>query len=202
MRASGFRACAIVLLYLAGARSGAGAAAQDSWGLPQLMAALAQVKSASAQFTERKTLRILTEPLTLSGRLAYVAPSHIEKITLSPTPEKLVMDGDRVTIVAGPNNETQTFSVAEYPQIGGLVEGIRATLAGDLPTLNRFYAMRLSGTATAWDLHLVPKNADLTRFVKSIEFRGSGGRIQTIFTEDSDGDHSEMTIVEYGCDAR
>jgi outer membrane lipoprotein-sorting protein len=178
------------------------ASAQQGWGIAQLMAALAQVRSASGQFTERKTMRMLTQPLILSGRLIYVAPSHIEKSTISPTSEKMVMDGDQITIVSGPNNETHTFSLAQYPQIGGLVEGIRATLAGDLSTLERFYALQIGGTAAAWDLRLMPRDTDLTHFVKWMEFRGSGDRIQTISTEDSDGDRSDMTIAEDRRDVR
>lgn len=202
MRTSRLRICAITLLCGLELTGGTGAAAQQAWGLPQLMAALAQVRSATGQFTERKTMRMLTQPLISSGRLAYLAPAHIEKVTISPTPERLVMDGDRVTIVGGPNNETHTFSVADFPQIGGLVEGIRATLAGDLPTLERIYTIRLSGTPAAWDLHLVARDSDLAHFVKWIEFHGDGNRIRTIDTEGSEGDRSEMTIVEDGHNAR
>jgi len=202
MRARGLRICAGILLCALAIEGEAGAAAQQPWGLPQLMAALGQVRSASGQFTERKTLHMLTQPLISSGRLAYAAPSHIEKVTVTPIPERLVMDGDRVTIVSGPNNDTHTFSVTDFPQIGGLVEGIRATLAGDLPTLERIYTTQLSGTPAAWDLQLVPRDSDLVHFVKRIEFRGDGNRIRTIDTEDSDGNRSEMTIVEDGRDAR
>lgn len=194
MSGAGSRVCAGILLCAWGAV--AVAAQEPPWGLSQLMASLGQVRAASGQFTERKTMHMLTQPLISQGRLAYVAPGHIEKTTLSPVPERLVMDGDRVTIASGPNNDTQTFSVTDYPQIGGLVEGIRATLAGDLPALDRFYTLRLSGTPAAWDLQLVPKDNDLARFVKWIDFRGNGNRIQTIDTENSDGEHSEMTIVE------
>ena len=202
MRASMFVSCAMAVISTVAVGLGRAAPAQQPWGIAQLMAELARVRSASGQFTERKTMRMLTEPLILSGRLAYIAPSHIEKITVSPMPQKLAMDGDQVTIVSGPNNETHTFSLAQYAQIGGLVEGIRATLAGDLRTLDRFYTLQLSGTPTAWDLRLVPRDADLTRFVKWMEFRGSGDRIQTISTEDSDGDRSDMTIAEDRRDVR
>jgi len=202
MRASGLAICASILLSAAAMDSGNSAAAQQVWGLPQLMAALGQVKSATGQFTERKTMHMLTQPLLSTGRLAYVAPAHIEKITLSPMSERLVMDGDRVTIVSGPNNETRTFSVADFPQIGGLVEGIRATLAGDLPTLERIYTTRLSGTLAAWDLQLVPRDSDLAHVIKWIEFRGDGNRVRTIDTENPNGDRSEMTIVEDRRDAR
>lgn len=193
---------ALLVLCAVGVEGNTEAAADEPWGLPQLMAALAQVGSATGQFTEQKTLHMLSAPLILAGRLVYVAPGHVEKITLSPTSESLVMDGDRVTMVTGPNRETHTFSVGDYPEIGGLVAGIRATLAGDLRTLDHFYTVGLSGTSADWDLRLVPRDHDLTRFVKWIEFRGSGDRIATIDTEDSDGDHSTMTIVEDRRDAR
>lgn len=202
MGANGLGMRAGILLCVLAVTNGAIAVAQESWGLPQLMAALRQVKAASGQFTERKTMHLLTQPLIASGRLAYVAPSHIEKVTVSPIPERLVMDGDRVTIVSGPDNETHAFSVADYPQIGGLVEGIRATLAGDLPTLERIYSVRLSGSPAAWDLQLVPRDSDLAHVVKWIEFRGDGNRIRTIDTENADGDHSAMTIAQDGNDAR
>lgn len=198
----GFAICAIAACGVVQALGAMPAVAQEPWGIDQLMGALAKVTSASAQFTERKTMHMLTEPLILSGRLVYVAPNHMEKITTSPTAERLVMDGDQITIVAGPDNDTHTFSLSQYPQIGGLVAGIRATMAGDLNTLDRFYVVRLTGAATAWDLHLVPKDSDVTRFVKWIDFRGSGNRITTISTEDADNDHSDMTIVEDGSDGR
>lgn len=201
MRAGTFGNCAMAAICFVAIRSER-APAQQPWGIAQLMPELARVRSASGKFTEQKTMRVLTEPLILSGRLAYVAPNHLEKITISPTPEKLLMDGDQITIVSGPNNETHTFSLTQYPQIGALVEGIRATLAGDLGMLERFYSLQLSGTPMAWDLRLVPQNTDLTRFVKWMEFRGSGDRIQTISTEDSDGDRSDMTITDDRRDVR
>lgn len=195
MRAKRLLVCAVVLFCAGGAASATAAAVQSSWGLRQLMAEFARVRSASAQFTERKTMHMLTQPLVLSGRLIYIAPDHLEKITLSPTRERMIVDGDEVTL-AGPNNDIHTFSLSDDPRIGGLIAGIRATLSGDLRTLDRFYIVRFSGTPAAWNLKLFPRDSALTRFVKWIDFRGKGERIETLDTEDSDGDHSEMSIVE------
>jgi len=172
------------------------AATTSDWDLPQLMQELAQVKSASAQFTEWKTMHVLSAPIQTSGTLGYVAPDHMQKITRTPVSEKFVLEGDTITLSGGPDNQVHTFSVAEYPQIGGLVEGIRATLAGDLPTLKRYYTVQLSGSAAHWQLLLQPNDAELTRFVKWIRIRGSGDRIEAVATKSSDGDHSEMSIVE------
>lgn len=172
------------------------------WGLPRLMHALAQVESASARFTERKTMRVLNAPLISSGTLTYVAPDRIRKITVSPVPERFVLDRDRVTISGGPDRQIHTFSLRQYPEIGGLVEGIRATLAGDLAILDRFYVVRLAGTAARWQLLLQPKGAGLTRFVRWVRITGSQDRITAIDTESSDGDTSDMKIAETVNNAR
>lgn len=193
--------CLIAALWAGVTANSALAAAEPArsaaeWGLPQLMQTLAQVRSASAQFTERKTVHMLNAPLVTTGTLTYTAPDHLQKITASPTPERFALDGDQVTIVSGPENVTHSFSVADYPQIGGLVEGIRATLAGDLVSLDRFYSVQLTGTLSDWQLLLEPKDGELARFIKWVRILGAGDRIREINTEESDGDRSDMTIRE------
>jgi Outer membrane lipoprotein carrier protein LolA-like len=171
------------------------------WGLPQLMRELAEVRSASARFTERKTMRMLKAPLVTAGTVKYVAPDQLWKTTLSPQRERFALDGCQVTISGGPDERTRTFSLAAGPEIAGLVEGIRATLAGDLPTLERFYDVRLSGDNAEWQLVLQPKSRELARFISWMRIRGSRERVEAIDTESGDGDHSEMTIVEDVIDA-
>ena len=167
-----------------------------NWGIAQLMQRLHQVKSASAQFTERKTLHVLTEPLVSSGTLLYVAPDQVQKITVLPKRERFAIDGDKLTIDGETESRNRTLSLSEHPEIGGLVEGIRATLAGDLPALNRFYSVHLDGTADDWRLLLQPTAPKLQQFLKSIRIAGSGNKIHTVETEEADGDRSEMSIVE------
>jgi hypothetical protein len=176
--------------------------ANAGWGLPQLMQGMAQVRSASARFTERQTVPMLNAPLMISGSLSYVAPDYVRKTTTSPLPEDFVLDHDQVTLTSGPNHQTQVFSLHQSPQIGGLVEGIRATLAGDLPSLERVYDVRLSGTEAHWQLLLRPKDPQVTHFVKWILIAGRQNQIQTIDTASGAGDHSEMGVAEDVTDAR
>ncbi len=201
----GFWLCVAPCVWFAAATpvAAAGSAtAADDWGLPQLMREMAQVKSASAHFTEWKTMHMLSAPLQTSGTLGYVAPDRIQKITVTPVSERFVLDGDKIVVDGGPDGQVRTFSLADYPQIGGLVEGIRATLAGDLSTLDRFYTVQLTGSAADWQLLLQSKDADLARLVKWIRIHGDGNRIDAIATASSDGDHSEMSIVEDVSNAR
>jgi outer membrane lipoprotein-sorting protein len=168
----------------------------QAWGITQLMQTLSQVKWASGQFTERKTMRMLSEPLVTSGTLLYLAPDQVQKITVLPQRERVAVRGDTVTIEGGQDERGRTLSLSDYPEIGGIVEGIRATLSGDLPTLRRFYAIELDGTAADWRLVLQPTAAKLQKFVKQIRIAGSGNKVHSVETEDGDGDLSQMSIVE------
>ena len=186
--------CAALLCVPAGAQQGQQAG--QAWGITQLMQSLRQVKSASGQFTERKTMRMLSEPLIASGILLYLAPDQVQKITVLPQRERIAVRGDTVTIDGGQDERSRTLSLSDYPEIGGIIEGIRATLAGDLPTLSRFYTVRLEGNATDWRLVLQPTAPKLQKIVKSIRIAGKGNKIHTVETEDDDGDLFQMSIVE------
>lgn len=172
------------------------------WGLPQLMHELGQVRSETAKFTERKTMHMLKTPIETSGRLHYVAPDHLRKITLSPHRQRFILDGRKVTITGGKKHRTRHFSLGDDKRIEGLVEGIRATLAGDLHTLKKFYNVTLSGDNAQWQLTLRPKGRKLAQFISSMHIDGSGNRIEAIDTKSGNGDHSEMSIVEASINAR
>jgi hypothetical protein len=168
----------------------------QSWDISQLMLNLRQVKAATNRFVESKTLHMLKEPLVTSGTLLYVAPDQVEKITLSPQRERLAVKGDTLTLEGGPENRTRVVSLKEHPEIEAIVEGIRATLAGDLPMLRRFYVVNLRGDDRDWQLLLEAKEPALKKFVESIRIIGSRNAIRTVETAEADGDHSEMRIVE------
>jgi outer membrane lipoprotein-sorting protein len=162
--------------------------------LAQLMAHFRTVKSGSARFTERRYLHVLNTPLDDSGVLIYEAPDKLQKQTLQPNQQNMVVEGDTMTMTG--EGKTQTLSLADYPQIGAFIEGIRATLAGDAPTLQRIYTTQLSGNLDAWTLILVPRDAAMQAIVKSITISGSDARIRQVQTAEHDGDHTDMTIVE------
>ncbi len=174
----------------------AGAQNPTGWGLPQLMATLARVKSASAQFVERKTLRVLEAPLVSSGTLLYVAPDQVEKITVLPERERIAISGDKLIIEGGSGERPRTLSLANAPEIAAFVESIRATLAGDLLALDRFYRVELAGGPASWRLDLTPRAEKLAQLVHRIRISGSGEKITAVETDEGDGDRSEMSVAE------
>jgi hypothetical protein len=164
------------------------------WGLPQLMAQMHTIRSASARFVERKFDQLLSQPLQTSGTLIFVAPDTLQKQTLVPAPSRLTVVGDRLTIVQ-PDGRTRTLSLSEVPEAGALVASIRATLAGDVATLTRYYVPALSGTAGDWSLVLRPRDDRLRELLTVIRIRGEGRLISSIETVERDGDRTEMIIT-------
>ena len=166
----------------------------SDWGLASLMESMSHVRRASASFTESHTAPVLSAPLVSTGTLTYGAPDYLRKVTISPVPETFVLDHEHVTLTGGDDSGIHEFALNDDPRIAGLIEGIRATLAGDLPALERFYTVSLNGEAADWQLTLLPTDLALARHVKSIIVSGSQGRIGNIDTVSSDGSESRMSI--------
>lgn len=164
------------------------------WGLPQLMSGFAAVEQSHARFHEEKHLAMLTEPLQLSGTLHYVRPDQIEKRITQPYAESLRINHDRLEWDS--QGRTRTLSLRSQPQIWALVESLRATLAGDLPALQRHYKVKLEGTRTHWSLTLEPRYASLSQFIEQIRMQGLNNQLRQVEIVEANGDHSLMRIEE------
>ena len=169
------------------------------WDLERLMQDLGQVKTAKGRFVERKYLGILTAPLESSGTLTYLAPGRLEKHTLAPRAESLVLQGDQLTMVSkgvgkAPDRR-RTVALQDYPAISIFVESIRSTLAGDLTLLQRLYEITLDGDERKWRLALKPRDARMQELISEIRIGGSRSWIDSIEFFESGGDRSVMTIT-------
>jgi hypothetical protein len=188
----------LLLAALMSAALGAPPAAGADLGVEELMRSLAQVGSRTARFVERKHVAILNAPLESSGTLVYTAPGRLEKHTLVPRAESLVLDGERLTLEDKGRDQKRTFALQEQPVIQAFVEGVRSTLAGDLATLSRFYQVALEGDERRWRLLLRPSEQRMQEFVREIRISGSRDRIRTIEIVETEGDRSVMTITGNG----
>lgn len=186
---------------LGGGLAGLDASAQPApsvsqWGMPALMTAMAEVRAQTATFIERKYMSVLTQPLEASGTLVYLAPNKLQKDTLQPKPQRLVVERDKLTVEDGSQDRSRTLSLADYPQIGAIVASIRATLAGDQKTLEQFYSVGLSGGAARWQILLTPRDPKVQEMVKSIRIAGHDALIDEVETQEANGDRTDMTIVK------
>lgn len=168
----------------------------ESLSLEQLLQSLAQVKTARASFVEKKFLAIVDRPVESSGKLLYVAPDRLEKHTLQPRRESMILERDQIVIEIPGKNASRTLRLDEYPVLRAFVESIRATLAGDAAALHRYYASKLIGSTERWTLILAPKDKDTQKLVRAIHIAGVAVRINKVEVQQNDGDRSVMLLSE------
>ena len=157
-----------------------------------LMQQLAQRQHGHVAYVERQSIALLDRPLESSGELFYNAPDRLEKRTLLPKAESLVLEKGTLTVRRGAH--TYAVSLREYPQIVPFIDSIRATLAGDLVALERAYALTFDARGNDWTISLAPQDARLAALVSRIRISGSHDMIQTVEIVRADGDRSVMTI--------
>jgi hypothetical protein len=160
--------------------------------LQQLMSLLAQRKHGEVAFVEQDYLSVLDEPLKSSGVLIYDAPNHLEKRTLAPKPQSLVLDQGQLTVRRG--RRTYHFDLSAYPQVAPYVDAIRATMAGDLGALERVFKVTFHGDLAQWRLGLVPLDAKVARGVAHIEITGAQADVHSVQIDKPNGDRSVMTL--------
>lgn len=188
---AGLSARIIAALVLALAAPALHAAAD--WNVTRLFEMLARERPGRALFKERKHLAILDKPVESSGELVFTPPHTLEKRTVAPRPERLLVDRERLTLERG--GKTHALGLRENPSVAILVESIRGTLAGDLASLTRTYSAGLDGDVAGWRLKLRPLDPSLATLVERIEISGSHAQVRTVEIFQADGDRSVMSLT-------
>jgi len=179
----------VAALLLAGVAAAASAA---DWGVAQLMQSLAEQRGGRVLFTERKHIAMLDRPVESSGELVYQPPARLEKRTLKPQVESLVLDGDMLIVERG--KQKRTLQLAQYPDVAAVVDSIRDTLAGNLKALERQYRVDLQGEPDRWTLTLLPSDTRIAAIVQRIRISGVRDELRQIEMLQADGDSSVMDI--------
>ncbi len=163
-----------------------------AWDLQQLMDSLAQNKSGRATFVETKRIAMLDRPVESSGELFYTAPDRLEKRTLKPRPESMVVSGSELSVERG--GRSLRVQLQSQPQLAAFIDSIRGTLAGDRAALERSYRLSLEGSAEQWTLQLVPRDEKMLAVIKRIRISGTVDQVKTVEIAQADGDSSVMVI--------
>lgn len=180
----------ILLLLAAMLLSHAARAAE--WNLDQLLQSLAKVASGRASFVEKKYIALLDQPVESSGELLYTAPDRLEKRTVQPRRETMVVDGNTMTIER--SGKKHTVQLTDYPELVGFIDSIRGTLSGDRKALERSFRIELKGRADNWTLLLWPSDIRMSRNVTNIRITGKREDMTSIEVVQTDGDRSVMSI--------
>ena len=179
-------AAVLALMLVSGITHGAGL------DIEQLMQGLAQIRSGQASFVEKKYIAMLDKPVESSGELFYNAPDRLEKRTLKPKPESMILDGGSIVIERG--RQKHSLQLQDYPELAAVIDSIRGTLAGDRKALERSYRLSLEGSVERWTLQLLPIDEKMLAVIKHIRIAGAQHSVNSIEINRADGDRSLMLI--------
>jgi hypothetical protein len=160
--------------------------------LDQVMGMLAMRQHGRVEFIEQQFLAVLNHPIESSGELRYDAPDRLEKRTLKPRAETLVLTGEVLSVERA--HSRRVMDLHAYPQVLPFVESIRATLAGDRKALERLFRLDFSGSVSRWTLTLVPLESKVKQSVSQVRIDGAGDQLLKVEIRQPDGDRSLMTL--------
>jgi outer membrane lipoprotein-sorting protein len=163
-----------------------------AFGFDELMTTLAQRKAGDVRFAEERIVSGLDQPLRYTGTMSFIAPDRLERQTLTPRRESLVVDGNEVTLQRG--ERVRRMTLDSMPELAALVAALRGTLSGDGSVLRRYFKPTVDGSAARWTLSLVPLDLRLLGVVRLLRIDGMQADVRVVELQLADGDRSVTTI--------
>jgi outer membrane lipoprotein-sorting protein len=162
--------------------------------LLDVMQRLSNVKSAKADFVETRYLKLLNAPVQSTGVLTYTAPDKFEKHSLKPIEEKMTIHKHLVTLEDPAKGRKNTITPASFPALSALIDAMRGALSGNGNLLAETFKVKIDGSANAWRLLLVPKEAAQYAYIHKITILGKSDNVDSIEVLQADGDRSVMSM--------
>ena len=166
--------------------------AAGAFDMAELMALMARVETSRVAFEETKYVSVLTAPIVQRGTLGYVRPDRLEMVVDAPFFERVSITGNVMTIES--KRGVRQVDLAGEPGPAAWVAGIRATLAGDQPTLARYYTFELRGQSARWTLALLPLDPALSGVIRRIAIDGEQAQVTRIEVEERTGDRTVLVV--------
>ncbi|MBK7773249.1 MAG: outer membrane lipoprotein carrier protein LolA [Sandaracinaceae bacterium] len=186
---------ALCCVTLAGASPTSSQAQPAAPTLERLLAGFASMTGMSARFVEEKQIALLVRPIRSEGVLYFTAPGRLMRRVTSPTVSAALIEGDTLTFVG--DGRREEIPISSNAVVGGFVSSFRHVLAGDRAALERAFTLRFEALGgQRWRLRLLPRNADLRRFLTEMELVGEGARVETMVMREASGDLTTTTFSE------
>lgn len=143
--------------------------------LDDIAANLRQHRITRGVFQQQKTLPILTQPLTSSGRFLYDADHGILWRVEKPVSSQIIITANGI------------FQDGALLTSGGsatLVQTIfQGLLSGDMQALQTQFAIRVEGNRERWQMMLTPRAQPLSAAIATITLSGGSDAQQLTITE-------------------
>ena len=152
-----------------------------------LISALARPAPARTPFAEARFMKVLDQPLVVSGELAWLGGDKLERRVDKPQQETAtIADGEVTTQREG--RKPRSFSLRRAPQLQVLLDSFVALLGGDAARLNQSFDVHHEAHGGGWTLTLTPRDARVAKTIASIQIDGRGNEPRCMRMQEADGD--------------
>ena len=143
---------------------------------------LADQAGAPLPFEETRTSGLLSEPITVRGRLIYdPATGQLTKQVDTPQPARLSVTETHLVAQVG-DGPRRRLPLERRPDLAALLVAVRALLAGETGAIQaRFDAtLETDPDSGEWVLALRPRDPRLAEDLRLLEVRGRNDRVHTL----------------------
>jgi len=167
----------------------ASASAPEDSAARELVASLGRPAPARTAFAEARFMKMLAQPLVVSGELAWLGGDRLERRVDHPSREtSTIADGEVTQQREG--REARRFSLKRAPQLQLLLDSFVALLGGDATRLEQSFQIRHDVRGEDWTLSLTPRDAALAHAIGHIDIDGHGHEPRCLRMQEADGDLS------------
>lgn len=164
-------------------------------GFMRLMSKLAAKPERQASFIEERHAFYLDTPLKSQGHLKASPPGRLEKTIIVPESIQQVINGDRITHSKN-GKIVREMSLSQQPVLAAAINTMRSVLFGDVNYLQKYFQIRYEVDQQKWQLHLVPREKQVVKYIKSIIVSGAEDRISEFLITETNGDYSRTRLYE------
>lgn len=146
-------------------------------------------------FEQAKSIKGFKRQLVSHGTFLVAKGQGIQWVTQAPFASTLVVTQERLTTVT--DGGVQQMDTRQEPGLRAVNELLLAVLGGDMQVLKTRFEVQggLQG-AQGWRMTLVPKEANLARFISRIEMDGDR-HVQNVRLFEGSGDESKIRFSHH-----
>ncbi len=145
----------------------------------------------SGQFTQKKYIQILPQPLISTGRFQLQQSGELNWEVIEPIHSRLIFSRDGISQqVDGQDTQTLISKQTATLVIGKI---LRAILANDWQTLQQYFTIDVTQSDENWQLQLSPKEAFMQKAIKKISLFGNK-QLNEVIIYESNQDRTELSF--------
>lgn len=171
------------------------ASSVNAMEIAALMDGLSKNKHKKSNYLETKHAFYLEKPLISEGTIEFRQPDILVKTTIKP--HQLVQEYSNNSIRTIEGNGSESYlDLNSQPAIAILFKTILGVITGDEKILKKYFNISTIDHNVNWTLNLVPKEAYLKSWFKTIVVSGSHHNIKQIKIVEANDDMTIMDINE------